>query len=376
MDTMISTYTLQVYWWLLVSIIGGFFVMMTFVQGGQSLLYRLGKTELERDLIINAMGRKWELTFTTLVMFGGALFAAFPLFYAVSFGGAYYLWMAILFFFIIQAVSYEYRKKPNNLFGERFYEWMLFLNGTVGIFLIGVALGTLVTGGHFVRNDMNLSHWTTGSYGLEALLHPFNLAFGLMLVFLSRVLGSLYIYYIVDDTEIQKRALETLKRNTPIFLPLFLFVAGYILSQNGYRYDPKSHVVSAATLQYLHNYLSYPALLAILVAGVLSLLWGVYLALFKHKSSAFWYAAFGTVMTVTAILFDLGINYTVFYPSLSDLQSSLTIENASGSHYTLFVMSIVSLLVPIVLAYIYAVWRSMDKHKLTKEEIESDPHHY
>jgi len=376
METMISTYTLQVYWWLLVSIIGGFFVMMTFVQGGQTLLYRLGKTELERDIIINAMGRKWELTFTTLVMFGGALFAAFPLFYSVSFGGAYYLWMAILFFFIIQAVSYEYRKKPNNLFGERFYEWMLFLNGTVGIFLIGVALGTLITGGHFVKDDMNLSHWTTDSYGLEALLHPFNLAFGLMLVFLSRVLGSLYIYYIVDDEVIQKRALETLKHNTLIFLPLFLFVAGYILNQNGYSYDPKSHTVIAASLQYLHNYLSYPALLAILVVGVVSLLWGIYLALFKHKSSAFWYAAFGTVMTVTAILFDLGINYTVFYPSLSDLQSSLTIQNASGSHYTLFVMSIVSLLVPVVLAYIYAVWRSMDKTKLTKEEIESDPHHY
>ena len=373
---MISTYTLQVYWWLLVSIIGAFFVMMTFVQGGQTLLYTLGKTETERDLIVNAMGRKWELTFTTLVMFGGALFAAFPLFYSVSFGGAYYLWMAILFFFIIQAVSYEYRKKPNNLFGERFYEWMLFLNGTVGIFLIGVALGTLITGGHFVRNDFNLSHWTMTSYGLEALLHPFNVAFGLMLVFLSRVLGSLYLFYIVEDETIRERALKSLRNNTLIFLPLFLFVAGYLLTRNGYSYDPKSGEVTAATLQYLHNYLTYPALLAVLVVGVLALLYGIFLALVKKRSHAFWYAALGVVLTVTAILFDLGINHTVFYPSLSDLQSSLTIQNASGSHYTLLTMSIVSLLVPVVLAYIYAVWRSMDRHKLTKDEIESDPHHY
>jgi cytochrome d ubiquinol oxidase subunit II len=376
METIISTYTLQVYWWLLVSIIGAFFVMMTFVQGGQTLLYTLGKTEIERDLIVNAMGRKWELTFTTLVMFGGALFAAFPLFYSVSFGGAYYLWMAILFFFIIQAVSYEYRKKPNNLFGERFYEWMLFLNGTVGIFLIGVALGTLITGGHFVRNDMNLSHWTTSTYGLEALLHPFNIAFGLMLVFLSRVLGSLYIFYIVEDDTIKTRTLKSLKNNTLIFLPLFLFVAGYLLTRNGYSYNPETGEITSATLQYLHNFLTYPALLAILVIGVLSLLYGIYLALVKQRSNAFWYAALGVVLTVTVILFDLGFNYTVFYPSLSDLQSSLTIQNAAGSHYTLFTMSIVSLLVPIVLGYIYAVWRSMDKTKLTRDEIESDPHHY
>jgi len=376
MDTMISTYTLQVYWWLLVSIIGAFFVMMTFVQGGQSLLYTIGKTEIERDLIVNATGRKWELTFTTLVMFGGALFAAFPLFYSVSFGGAYYLWMAILFFFIVQAVSYEYRKKPNNLFGERFYEWMLFLNGTAGIFLIGVALGTLITGGHFVRNDMNLSHWTLTTYGLEALLVPFNVAFGLMLVFLARILGSLYIYYIVADETIDKRALHALKHNTLIFLPLFLFVVGYMLSQNGYIYDPQTNMVSPSTLQYLHNYLTYPVLLGILITGVILLLVGIYLALFKRKDYAFWYAALGTVLTVTSVLFVLGINHTIFYPSLSDLQSSLAIEIASGSHYTLFVMSIVSLLVPVVLGYIYAVWRSMDKRKLTKEEIESDPHHY
>jgi len=376
MDTIISTYTLQVYWWLLVSVIGAFFVMMSFVQGGQSMLYSLGKNEIERDLIVNALGRKWELTFTTLVVFGGALFAAFPLFYSVSFGGAYYLWMAILFFFIVQAVSYEYRKKPNNLFGERFYEWMLFLNGTIGIFLIGVALGTLVTGGHFVRNEFNLSHWTLPTYGLEALLHPFNVAYGLMLVFIARILGSLYLYYIVEDETIKSRSLKALKINTAIFLPLFLFVVGYFLSSNGYTYDPKSGKISPATLQYLHNYLSYPVLLGVLVVGVLLFMYGILMAVIKKHINAFWYAAVGVVLTVTAILFDLGINYTVFYPSLSDLQSSLTIQNASASHYSLFVMSIVSLFIPVVIGYIYVVWRAMDRHKLTKEEIESDPHHY
>ncbi len=372
----ISLYTLQVYWWLLVSIIGAFFVMMSFVQGGQTLLYSLGKTETERDIIVNAMGRKWELTFTTLVMFGGALFAAFPLFYAVSFSGAYYLWMTILFCFIIQAVSYEYRKKPNNLFGERFYEWMLFINGSLGIFLIGVALATLISGGHFVLNDMYLSRWTKPTYGLEALLNPFNIAFGLMLVFLSRILGALYIYYIVAEDEIKKRALVAVRHNTFVFLPLFLFVFGYILMSDGYRYDPRTYVVSPSTLQYLHNYIEYPVLIIILGIGVALLLFGIYRAVIAHKENAFWYAATGVVFAVTATLFVLGINYTVFYPSLSDIQSSLHIENASASRYTIFVMSIVSLLVPVVIGYIALAWRSMDKNKLSKEEIESDPHHY
>lgn len=371
-----SLYTLQTYWWLLVSIIGALFVFMTFVQGGQTLLHKLGKTEEERDLIINSLGRKWELTFTALVMFGGALFAAFPLFYAVSFGGAYYVWMAILFCFIIQAVSYEYRKKPNNLFGERFYERMLFINGSLGIFLIGAALGTLYRGGNFVVNQMHLSHWTTATYGLEALLDPFNVAFGLMLVFLSRMQGALYLYNNIAHEAIAQRALKHLKYDTLLFLPLFLYVAGSMLFQTGYSYDPQTHLVTAESMKLLHNLMAYPLLAIVLVAGVLLLLIGVALALFRNNNRAIWLSGTGTVMVVTILLLILGINHTVYYPSLVDLQSSLTIENSSGSHYTLYVMSIVSLLVPVVLGYIFALWRSMDKTKLTMQEVQSDPHHY
>jgi len=371
-----SLYTLQTYWWLLVSIIGALFVFMTFVQGGQTLLYTLGKNEDERDLIINSLGRKWELTFTSLVMFGGALFAAFPLFYAVSFGGAYYVWMAILFCFIIQAVSYEYRKKPNNFFGKRFYERLLFINGSLGIFLIGVALGTLYTGGNFIVNEMHLSHWTKASYGLEALLVPFNIAFGLMLVFLSRIQGSLYLYNNLDNKALEQRTLNTLKQNTILFLPLFLYIAVSILFQKGYSYNANTSLVTAESMKLLYNLMTYPLLGGILLVGVLTLLYAIYSALFKYNRGAIWLSGLGTVLTVTVLLFILGINHTVYYPSLADLQSSLTIENSSGSQYTLFVMSIVSLLVPVVLGYIFLVWRSMDKTKMTIEEVKSDAHHY
>jgi len=371
-----SLYTLQTYWWLLVSIIGALFVFMTFVQGGQTLLYTLGKNEDERDLIINSLGRKWELTFTSLVMFGGALFAAFPLFYAVSFGGAYYVWMAILFCFIIQAVSYEYRKKPNNFFGKRFYERLLFINGSLGIFLIGVALGTLYTGGNFIVNEMHLSHWTKASYGLEALLVPFNIAFGLMLVFLSRIQGSLYLYNNLDNKALEQRTLNTLKQNTILFLPLFLYIAVSILFQKGYSYNANTSLVTAESMKLLYNLMTYPLLGGILLVGVLTLLYAIYSALIKYHKGTIWLSGLGTVLTVTVLLFILGINHTVYYPSLADLQSSLTIENSSGSQYTLFVMSIVSLLVPVVLGYIFLVWRSMDKTKMTIEEVKSDAHHY
>ena len=372
----ISLYSLEVYWWLLVSIIGALFVFMTFVQGGQTLLYGLGKSEDERDLIINSLGRKWELTFSALVMFGGALFAAFPLFYAVSFGGAYYVWMAILFCFIIQAVSYEYRKKPDNVFGTKFYEKLLFINGSLGVFLLGVALATLYSGGNFVVNEMNLSHWTMQSYGLEALLNPFNIAFGLMLVFLSRVQGLLYFYNNLANRAIERRILGHLKLNSLLFLVPFLYVAGTILLQDAYAYDPETKVVVVESMKFLHNLLEYPVLLLLLVTGVGLLLYALYSAYVKQNKKAIWFSGIGTVLTVTVLLFILGINHTVFYPSLADMQSSLTIENSSGSHYTLSVMAIVSLLVPIVLGYIVMVWRSMDKTKMTIEEVKSDPHHY
>lgn len=372
----ITLYGLQVYWWFLVSIIGAFFVFMTFIQGGQTLLYTLAKNEEERDLLVNSLGRKWELTFTSLVMFGGALFAAFPLFYAVSFGGAYYVWMAILFCFIIQAVAYEYRKKPSNVYGTRFYEILLYINGSLGVFLIGVALATLFSGGNFTVNEYNLSRWTQNSYGLEALLDPFNLAFGFMLVFLARVQGALYFYNSLDNDAIHSRILTVVKKNFIIFLILFLYVLVTILLQDGYVYDETSKVVSIEENKFLHIFLNSILTLIGFISGVLALLFGVYTALFESSQKAIFYTATGTVIAVTFLLFILGIDNSIFYPSLSDMQSSLSIENSSGSYYSLSVMAVVSLLVPIVLAYIVVVWRSMDKTKLTVEEIQNDPHHY
>jgi len=372
----ITLLDLQIYWWLLVSVIGALFVFMTFVQGGQTLLYTLSKTEDERDLLINTLGRKWELTFTALVMFGGALFAAFPLFYAVSFGGAYFVWMAILFCFIIQAVAYEYRKKPDNLYGEYFYEILLYINGSLGIFLIGVALGTLFSGGNFTINEMNLSQWTKQTYGLEALLNPFNLAFGFMLVFLSRFQGALYFLNALDAPEITNRIKNVVKKNFLIFLPLFLYVVITILFADGYVYDMTTKIISVKSMKFLHLFLDLPLLLIVLLLGVAILLYGVYIALFKDSDKAIFFTGTGTVLTVTIVMLILGIHNSVFYPSLADMQSSLTIENSSGSYYTLSVMSIVSILVPIVLGYIIVVWKSMDKTKLTIDEIKSDPHHY
>lgn len=372
----ITLLDLQIYWWLLISIIGALFVFMTFVQGGQTLLYTLAKSDAERDLLVNSLGRKWELTFTGLVMFGGALFAAFPLFYAVSFGGAYFVWMAILFCFIIQAVSYEYRKKPDNVYGERFYEILLYINGSLGIFLIGVALGTLFSGANFTVNDMNLSKWTTNYGGLEALVNPFNLAFGLMLVFLARVQGALYFLNSLDALEITQRVQAVVKKNFSIFMLFFLYVLIHILFQDGYMYDAQTAKVSIVSMKFLNIFLALPSLLFGLIIGVLLLVYGVYIALFQESKKAIFFTGSGTVITVTLLLFILGIHNSVFYPSLSDMQSSLTIENSSASYYSLSVMSVVSLLVPVVLGYIITVWRSMDKTKLTIDEIQSDSHHY
>lgn len=367
---------LQEYWWFLIGVLAGLFVFMTFVQGGQTLLWTLGKSEEKRDLIVNALGRKWELTFTSLVMFGGALFASFPLFYATSFGGAYYVWMAILFCFIIQAVAYEYRKKPGNVFGERTYELFLFINGSLGIILVGAALGTLFTGGNFVVNDMHLSHWTKATYGLEALLSFFNVAFGFMLFFLARLLAALYFLNAVDDEEIARRARIVLRYESWIFLLLFLYVAGSILTMKGYAYDPKTFAVHVEALKFWHNLLAMPAVAVTLGVGVVLLLWGLALGIFTQSDKGIWPAGIGTVLTVLALFLLLGYNHTAYYPSLADPQSSLTIQNSSGSRYTLVAMSWVSLLVPVVLGYIVLVWRSMNRTKITVEEVESDHHHY
>jgi len=373
---MFDLHTLQTYWWFLVSLIGGLFVFMMFVQGGQSLLYLLGRDEDERDLIVNVLGRKWELGFTSLVMFGGAIFAAFPLLYAVSFGGAYYIWMAILFCFIIQAVSYEYRKKPNNLFGEKFYERLLFINGTVGIFLIGVALGMFYTGGNFSVDSYNLSRWSSNTFGLEALLVPFNLLFGVVLVLLSRLLAMLYFYNSIDNRVIKERIVANLKFEFKIFLPLFLIFLIYLLFKSGYSYEPQTENIFKESAKIWHNLLSIKPLFYILILGIVLFLFGIYRILIKKRGDAIWYSGIGTILIVTTFLMLLGVNNSVLFPSIDTPLSSLTIENSSGSLYTLKVMSVVSLFVPFVLGYIFWVWRLMDSKPLTIDEVKSDPHHY
>lgn len=369
-----SLLTLQQYWWFIIALLGGLFVFMMFVQGGQTLLNTLAKTETEKNVIIASLGRKWELTFTTLVMFGGALFAAFPLLYAVSFGGAYYVWMAILFCFIIQAVSYEYRKKPDNFLGQKTYETFLYLNGSLGIILIGIALATFYTGANFIKNDMNLSSWTNHSYGLEAVLNPFNVLFGFAIFFLARSQASLYFINSINEENIVKRARKQLHRDAPLFVVLFLTVAGMLLFMSGVAYHQESF--SIVEYKFLNNLIETPIILALLLAGVVSVLYAFYITLFRRSTNGIWFSGTGTVLTIVALLSLLGYNQTAIYPSLSDINCSLNIENSSGSHYTLTAMSYVSLFVPVVLGYIYLVWKSMDKEKLTSQEVEADHHHY
>lgn len=370
----LSLLTLQQYWWFIVALLGGLFVFLMFVQGGQTLLNTLAKTDEEKNVIIASLGRKWELGFTSLVMFGGALFAAFPLLYAVSFGGAYYVWMAILFCFIIQAVSYEYRKKPNNFLGQKTYERFLYINGSLGIILIGIALATLYTGGHFIKNDMNLSAWTNHTYGLEAVLNPFNVAFGLTVFFLARVQASLYFINNIAEESIVQRARKQLKTDALLFLAFFLVVAFSLGMLSGVAYDDSGFKV--VEHKFFWNLLASPVLLISLLLGVVLVLFALYTTLFKVSTKGVWFSGVGTVLTVVSLLSLLGFNQTAIYPSLSDIGSSLSIENSSGSHYTLSAMSYVSLMVPFVLGYIYLVWKSMDKEKITSEEVESDHHHY
>lgn len=369
-----SLLSLQQYWWFLVCVIGAFFVFITFVQGGQTLLYSVAKTESERNMLVASLGRKWELSFTSLVMFGGALFAAFPLFYSVSFGGAYYVWMAILFCFIIQAVSYEYRKKPDNFLGTRTYEWFLYINGSLGIILIGIALGTLFTGGNFTKNEMNFSAWTSHAYGLEGALHPFNVALGFTLFFLARAQASLYFINNIENASIINNAKSQLLKDGLLFVGFFITMSVMLLIMNGVSYHDT--IFTSTPYKFLHNFLASPILIVTFLLGTLLVLYAFYSALVKKSRQGIWFSGIGTILVVVSFLSLLGFNATAIYPSLSDLSSSLTIENSSGSHYTLSTMSYVSLFVPIVLGYIFIVWKAMDKTKITSEEIESDAHHY
>ena len=365
---------LQQLWWIIASVVGSLFLFLTFVQGGQTLLKTTAKTDLEKSMVINSIGRKWELTFTTLVLFGGALFAAFPLFYATSFGGAYWVWIAILFTFVVQAVSFEYRKKPNNLLGAPAYELFLFINGSVGILLIGAAVGTFFTGSYFQLDDYNLVMWQHPLRGLEAAFNPFNVSLGLFLVFLARSLGAMYLINNIDFRldimrDLEKRLRRAAFNNLLAGLPFLLFVLFRLVTMEGFAIDPAAGEVVMESGKYLNNLLAMPVALGLLLAGLVLVILGVFSCRFSSTMGSIWLGGLGTVLVGLAIFFTAGFNNTPFYPSVFDLNSSLSIYNASSSRYTLTAMSYIALAVPFVLAYIAYFWHLMDREKLSTGEV-------
>jgi cytochrome d ubiquinol oxidase subunit II len=372
----ISHIFLQHYWWIIVSILAGLLVLLMFVQGGQSFILSLPGNESHKTMIVNAMGRKWEFTFTTLVTFGGAFFASFPLFYATSFGGAYWVWIAILFSFIIQAVAYEFRSKPNNVFGQKTFDIFLIINGSAGPFLIGVAVSTFFTGSQFSLNMMRQVHWSTGWYGLESLLNIRNLSLGLAVLFLSRINGLLYIMNSISDEDLHYRSLRKLFLNTVPFLIFFLFFVISLFLSSGFAVDPASGTVTVEKYKYLHNFIELPLVMVIFLLGVAGVLSGIGIAVFKRSCNGIWYSGSGTLLTVFALFIVAGFNNTSFYPSSSDLQSSLTIYNASSSLFTLKAMMYVSFIIPFVLAYIWYAWNAINDKKITPEEMNSEEHKY
>lgn len=375
---------LQQYWFFLVSLLGALLVFLLFVQGGQTLLYTIGKTELEQTMLINSLGRKWEFTFTTLVTFGGAFFASFPLFYSTSFGGAYWVWMVILFCFILQAVAYEFRAKKGNVLGKKTFEIFLLINGFGGVVLLGAAVGTFFTGSEFLVNKMNLtnamspaiSQWQNPLHGLEAALNLLNLLLGLAVLFLSRVLASLYFINNINDEAIVARSRKQLLINTVLFLATFLPFLVWVLLKDGYAVDPVTQIVSMQPYKYFLNLIQMPILLVVLLLGVVSLLGGIIVTLMKATyKGGIWFAGLGTVLAVLVLFLITGLNNTAYYPSNSDLQSSLTIGNSCSSPFTLTAMSWVSLLIPFVLVYIFYAWRAINAKPIDKAEMTSKEEH-
>ena len=374
---------LQQYWWFLVSLLGALLVFLMFVQGANSMIFSLGANDVERRLIVNSTGRKWEFTFTTLVTFGGAFFASFPLFYSTSFGGAYWLWMIILFSFVVQAVSYEFQNKLGNLLGTRTYQWCLVANGILGPLLLGGAVATFFNGSNFLVAKDNMvdgfelqpviSSWANASHGLDALLDPWNLVLGFAVFFLARVLGILYVMNNVDDENIRCRGSVRLIGTAVPFVVLFVAFLVHVLLKDGFAYDPSTGVISIVPMKYLDNFITLWYVSLVLVVGVVLVLYGIIRTIVsKTYICGIWPADIGTVLTVLSLLLCAGLNNTAYYPSLADLQSSLTIANSCSSEFTLQVMSVVSILVPVVLAYIVYAWHSIDKKKLDKEELTTD----
>ena len=381
---------LQQYWWFLVSLLGALLVFLMFVQGGNSLLFQIGKTAEERRMLVNSTGRKWEFTFTTLVTFGGAFFASFPLFYSTSFGGAYWLWMTILFSFVLQAVSYEFQNKLGNLLGTKTFQSFLVINGILGPLLLGGAVATFFDGSNFLVQKENIanefqpiiSQWANRSHGLDALLDIWNVVFGLAVVFLSRILGALYYINNVNDEIIRQRSRKQVLFNTGLFLVFFLAFVFHLLLKDGYAYNPESGEIFMEPNKYFHNLFGSFPLLALFLIGVIFVLNGVSFTFVVKKkdgspnTQGIWHTGIGTVMAVLALLLCAGYFNTAYYPSNVELHSSLTIQNSCSSEFTLRTMFYVSLLIPFVLAYIVYAWRAMDKKKIDREEIAQDEEAY
>ena len=376
MTPIISQLFLQHYWWVIISVLASALVFLMFVQGGQSVIYSLPGNNTQKTMIVNSLGRKWETTFTTLVTFGGAFFASFPLFYATSFGGAYWVWIAILFSFTIQAIAYEYRSKPNNILGQKTFDLFLFLNGCLGPFLIGVAVATFFTGAMFSLNDMNQVHWATTWYGLEALLNIRNLALGFTVLFLSRINGFLYIIFTISDEELFHRSVKAIIINAVPFLVFFLFFVISLLISDGFAADRVTGLITTEEFKYFHNLLEMPFVLLLFLVGVVDVLAGIGITVLRKSRHGIWYTGTGTVLTVFALFLIAGFNGTSFYPSLHDMQSSLTINNASSSLFTLKTMMFVSFIIPVVLVYIWYAWKAINKDKITEAEMNDGEHKY
>ena len=376
---------LQHYWWFIVSLLGALLVFLLFVQGGNSLVYSLGRNEEERRMIMNSTGRKWEFTFTTLVTFGGAFFASFPLFYSTSFGGAYWLWMIILFSFVLQAVSYEFQSKEGNLLGKKAYRAFLIANGIIGPLLLGGAVATFFTGSDFIINKGNMSNelmpvisqWGNGWHGLDALTNPWVWVLGLAVFFLARVLGILYIMNNVADENLRSRGSVQLVGNAAFFVLLFVIFLLYVVLKDGFAVDPATGVISMEPYKYLHNLLDMWYVLIGLLAGVALVLYGIVRTIVsKSYVQGIWPVGIGAVITVLCLLLCAGWNNTAYYPSTTDLQSSLSIANSSSSLFTLRTMAYVSVLVPFVLAYIVYAWHTIDRKKIDAQEMQQEEHLY
>lgn len=382
---MITYSFLQHYWWFLISLLGGLLTFLLFVQGGQSMIFSLAKTEDERRLVVNVLGRKWEYTFTTLVTFGGAFFASFPLFYSTSFGGAYWLWIFILLCFVLQAVSYEFQSKPGNIFGKNVYRAFLFINGLVGTIFIGVAVATFFTGSDFIVNKNNItqtlspviSQWQNSWHGLESLCNFRNLSLGLAVFFLARTLAVLFFINRLKHAELEARCKKFLWYNAIPFVVFFLIFVIWTMLSKGFAVNPETGEVYLQQYKYFFNLVEMPIIFIVFVVGVAGVLFGIIRTMLSSTyRTGIWFTGIGTVLAVCSLLLITGYNNTAFYPSTADLQSSLTIYNASSSMFTLKVMSVVSLIIPFVIAYIFYAWRALEKKPTDIQDVNNDEHAY